>query len=369
MTTRIVIVGGFLGAGKTTLLLRAAEKLTQRGYRVGLVTNDQGEDLVDTALGQEASVPVVEVAGGCFCCRFPDLLTSLQHLQDVVKPDLILAEPVGSCTDLVSTVLRPLVQFYGEQYELAPLTVLHDASRAIDDFSPDVRYLYQQQLAEAELILLSKSDLLSPQELKGQETSVQATFPQARIQSVSASNGQGLDTWLDVVLGQASANPEALVIDYERYAQAEATLGWLNAKGQIRSSHAYSLRQWTTDLLTNLASLCTQHDSPIAHIKTMVTTTASLPQSVSPVPSHHPARLKASLTDAGSKISWDLESEVQETRGHEFILNVRVSSAPEQLQQMTMQAIEQAKPFPSARYYLEQMECFSPSTPEPHYRL
>ena len=161
MKTRIIVVGGFLGSGKTTLLLRAAQELVDRGYRVGLVTNDQGEDLVDTALGKNAHVPVAEVAGGCFCCRFPDLMTSLQQLQDVAKPDVILAEPVGSCADLVATVLRPLVQFYGEQYELAPLTVMLDGSRAIADFSPDVRYLYQQQLAEAEVILLSKSDLLS----------------------------------------------------------------------------------------------------------------------------------------------------------------------------------------------------------------
>jgi G3E family GTPase len=48
MTTRLVIVGGFLGAGKTTLLLTAARRLTEQGYRVGLLTNDQGADLVET---------------------------------------------------------------------------------------------------------------------------------------------------------------------------------------------------------------------------------------------------------------------------------------------------------------------------------
>ena len=42
MTTRLVITGGFLGAGKTTWLLKAAQTLTARGYRVGLITNDMG---------------------------------------------------------------------------------------------------------------------------------------------------------------------------------------------------------------------------------------------------------------------------------------------------------------------------------------
>ena len=48
MKARYVMVGGFLGAGKTTALLRAADMLTGRGLRVGLITNDQSGGLVRT---------------------------------------------------------------------------------------------------------------------------------------------------------------------------------------------------------------------------------------------------------------------------------------------------------------------------------
>lgn len=365
MTTRIALVGGFLGAGKTTLLLRAAQRLVERGYRVGLVTNDQGEDLVDTAMGREAAVPVTEIAGGCFCCRFPDLLTSLQHLQETAHPHLILAEPVGSCTDLVSTVLRPLVQYYGEQYELAPLTVLLDSSRTLNHFSPEVHYLYQQQLAEAEIILLSKSDLLAASEQEAQQLSCQAAFPQTRVLPVSARNGQDLNQWLDLILGQTSADPEALVIDYKQYGEAEAALGWLNAKGQVRADHVYSLRQWTADLLTQLDALCNQNDMPIAHVKVLVQTPSSLTHGAS----DHRTRLKASLTQSDSAISWDVEQGNPEGAAHEFILNARVNTTPAYLEQTTLQAIEKAKPHPGSRYYLEHFECFSPLPPQPHHRL
>ena len=47
---RYVMIGGFLGAGKTTSILQFAQWLTDRGLKVGLVTNDQGGSLVDTAL-------------------------------------------------------------------------------------------------------------------------------------------------------------------------------------------------------------------------------------------------------------------------------------------------------------------------------
>ena len=68
--TRIVFVGGFLGAGKTTLLWRAAEMLMKRGKRVGLITNDQAPDLVDTKWLAQEGLNVREVAGSCFGCNF-----------------------------------------------------------------------------------------------------------------------------------------------------------------------------------------------------------------------------------------------------------------------------------------------------------
>src|SRR5262245_60456804 len=50
MSADYIMVGGFLGAGKTTAMLRLAEHLTQRGQRVGLITNDQSQGLVDTSI-------------------------------------------------------------------------------------------------------------------------------------------------------------------------------------------------------------------------------------------------------------------------------------------------------------------------------
>ena len=48
--TRLILVGGFLGAGKTTLLWETAVRLMNKGLRVGLITNDQAPELVDSEL-------------------------------------------------------------------------------------------------------------------------------------------------------------------------------------------------------------------------------------------------------------------------------------------------------------------------------
>ncbi|MCH8147187.1 MAG: cobalamin biosynthesis protein P47K, partial [Planctomycetes bacterium] len=68
------MLGGFLGAGKTTAVGRLATYATDRGLRVGLISNDQSSGLVDTALLRSQGFAVAEIAGGCFCCRFNSLL-------------------------------------------------------------------------------------------------------------------------------------------------------------------------------------------------------------------------------------------------------------------------------------------------------
>ncbi len=104
---RYIMIGGFLGAGKTTAVMRLAERLRDQGLRVGLITNDQSTGLVDTALLRNQGFDVVEIAGGCFCCRFDSLSEAAERLTEDARPDVFIAEPVGSCTDLVATVSYP----------------------------------------------------------------------------------------------------------------------------------------------------------------------------------------------------------------------------------------------------------------------
>ena len=122
--THLIFVGGFLGAGKTTLLKRAAYHLARKGKSAGLITNDQAEGLVDTYFLSGCGVPAEEVAGSCFCCNFPGLVEAIKHSVETVAPDVILAEPVGSCTDIVATVLRPMRTLMGDAVDVKAYSVL-----------------------------------------------------------------------------------------------------------------------------------------------------------------------------------------------------------------------------------------------------
>src|ERR1044071_4676087 len=64
---RYIMIGGFLGSGKTPSVARLAQRLTDQGRRVGLITNDQGSGLVDTAMLRSRGFATEEIPGGCFC--------------------------------------------------------------------------------------------------------------------------------------------------------------------------------------------------------------------------------------------------------------------------------------------------------------
>src|SRR4029077_18585973 len=197
------MVCGFLGAGKTTAMLRLAEHLTARGRRVGLITNDQSHGLVDTSIITAQGFPVEEITGGCFCCRFTSLTDAADRLTRDARPDVFLAEPVGSCTDLRATVQYPLRRLYGDDYLVAPLSVLVDPQRAARvlglesgrSFSQKVLYVYEKQLEEADLIVINKSDLLNDAQRTDLERALRARFPHAEVVTVSARTGANLDDW------------------------------------------------------------------------------------------------------------------------------------------------------------------------------
>src|SRR5262245_3640725 len=111
-----LMIGGFLGAGKTSAILKLARLLTGRGLRVGLITNDQSVGLVDTVVLRHDEFPVEEITGGCFCCRFNSLVDASDRLSQDARPDVFIAEPVGSCTDLVAAVSFPLRKMYGDDF-------------------------------------------------------------------------------------------------------------------------------------------------------------------------------------------------------------------------------------------------------------
>ena len=275
LPARYVLIGGFLGAGKTTAILRVAERLAARGQRVGLITNDQSTGLVDTALLGSQGFPTAEVTGGCFCCKFNSLVEAAEKLQQDARPEVFIAEPVGSCTDLKATVSYPLRRMYGDQYEIAPLSVLVDPLRAMrvlglaagKSFSPKVHYIYNKQLEEAEILVINKCDLLDAAQRQTLQTALEDRFPGRPILGISARDGQGIDQWLDRILVSALGDAPTMEVDYDTYADGEALLGWLNATARIAAPAAADGNAFVAQLGEAIQTALEAQGIEIAHLK------------------------------------------------------------------------------------------------------
>ena len=363
MTADYVMVGGFLGAGKTTALLRLAGHFTARDRRVGLITNDQSQGLVDTTLVQSKGYPVEEITGGCFCCRFSSLTDAADRLTREARPDVFLAEPVGSCTDLRATVQYPLRRLYGDDYRVAPLSVLVDPLRALQvlgletgrSFSPKVLYVYQKQLEEADIIVVNKSDLLTPDRRALLEQALTARFPQAEVVTISARTGEGMDAWFERLSGSLASRP-AMDVDYDLYAEGEALLGWLNATCLLAAADSFDGNRFLSGLAARIQRELAAAGIEIAHFK----------MTLSPDTGNDLAVLNLVRTDGRPEAPHQLADEL--TDG-ELIVNLRAEGDPDHLHAVAISSlIDTAREF-GVVTTVEHSEHFRPGRPEPTHRM
>jgi Ni2+-binding GTPase involved in maturation of urease and hydrogenase len=359
---RYIMIGGFLGAGKTTAILQLAHKLNSGGTRVGLITNDQSFGLVDTTLLHAQGLAVEEITGGCFCCRFQSLMEAAGKLTEASAPEVFIAEPVGSCTDLRAAVSYPLRRIYGDGYEIAPLSVLVDPVRArrilgLDSgksFSEKVLYVYDKQLEEADIIVINKTDLVDTAKLNQLQEALGAKYPRARITAMSARNGEGTDVWHRLVLEGGMDLREAPEVDYEVYAEGEALLGWLNAAARIQSSAPLDGNALLACIAGDIQQRLAKSGGEIAHLK----------MTLAPEEGNDLGVLNLVRGDGKAESLHRLQEEI--TAG-ELLINLRAEADPEILREAVPAALEGLGAAVDVK--IEHIECFRPAKPQPTYRM
>jgi hypothetical protein len=340
----IVLVGGFLGAGKTTLILAAARELERLGQRSAVILNDQGSALVDTQLTARHGMHSGEVTGGCFCCKFSDLIEVAEKLR-AHSPQVVFAEPVGSCADIVATVLRPL-QEHRQSYRVAPFTVLVDPSRARSLLNkgsdPKMEFLFRKQIEEADLICLSKSDLYpSNPPMLGRP-----------LRQISAASGQGVLPWLHEILsGTLISGWEALEIDYEQYALAEAALTWLNVHAHFEPENLLSSAMVLGRLLDSLDESLTGAGIIIVHLKGIASSPAGF--------------VKAAICGNGEEPRLEGNLDASPSSKHELLLNLRAVGAADRVRGVVEGALRKI----SGRLSRVTLDCFTPKQPIPERRV
>jgi len=358
------MIGGFLGAGKTTSVAALAQHLTDAGRSVGLITNDQGRELVDTAMLRAKGFATEEIPGGCFCCRFNSLVDAANKLTEQTRPNAFIAEPVGSCTDLVATVTYPLRRIYGDDFSIAPLSVLVDPIRASrifglsdgGNFSEKVIYIYRKQLEEADLIVINKTDLLETDALAALRDKLAKEFPDAKVLQVSARNNEGLEDWFSRITDAEQIARAVMEVDYEIYAEGEALLGWLNATVQLYATDGFEAKKILQQLASDIQTQLNEQSTEIAHLKMTLSPDVSLGGNV--------AMINLVRNDFVPELSADLDGPIE---SGQLIINLRAEGDPELLRQTVEKAVTNAPASLTAK--LDHLEHFRPGKPEPTHRV
>ena len=364
---RYIMIGGFLGAGKTTAVGKLAQYLADQGHQVGLITNDQGRNLVDTAMLRAQGFATEEIPGGCFCCRFNSLLEAAARLTAASRPDIFIAEPVGSCTDLAATVTYPLRRLYGDSFMVAPVSVLVDPVRAArvmglekgGNFSDKVLYIYRKQIEEADLVVISKSDLLDEPRLQALRQAIAAEFPAKEILAVSARTGANLVPWFARLTSMEQTTGQAMPVDYQVYAEGEALLGWLNATVQLAAQKPFDSDGFLKRFAREIQQRLQAEQAEVAHLKMTLSPASCLLGEI--------AAVNLVRNDFVPELSLTLDEPVQ---AGQLIINLRAEAAPDVLGNVVRAALAAAaQTVPTLAATLDHLEHFRPGKPSPTHRF
>ncbi|MEH6681421.1 MAG: GTP-binding protein [Sediminicola sp.] len=355
---KLVIVGGFLGAGKTTLLSVAAKALKLRNLKVGIITNDQATGLVDTHVLGVDGFDVEEVSGSCFCCDFTGFVRAIDTLISSHQCEVVLAEPVGSCTDLSATLVQPLKAYYGTYIDIAPLSVMADALKlqkyfnSYESLLDGSGYIYLKQLEEADYILINKTDLLSGAHMANINILLHERFKDYAVRWLCAKTEIGVEEWLKEVMTDKVSGKNLAQVDYDTYAVGEAQMGWYNATLKIEHLKIGSIdwMAFNKDVLILFQELFGYEKVIVAHLKILIKNASS--------------HVLGNIVD-GNEISLDGNNFYD--RSVRMVLNIRAEASHLLICELVDEILNIMKEREFTFEFISKKH-FAPSYPRPTYR-
>ena len=203
--TPITLLTGYLGAGKTTLINHILNN--QQGYKVAVIVNDIGEVNIDANLIQRGGVvtekddSLVALSNGCICCTLKvDLMQQIVDIIKMQKFDYILIEASGICEPIPIAQTITVLSESTEQYGLPKICRLDnvvsvvDSLRLVTEFGcgdnlvetenldeEDIENLIIQQIEFCNIIVLNKTDEVTPEELARVKAIIRKLQPKAEI--------------------------------------------------------------------------------------------------------------------------------------------------------------------------------------------
>ena len=182
----VTVLTGYLGAGKTTLLNRILSE--PHGKKFAVIVNEFGEIGIDNDLVVNADEEVFEMNNGCICCTVRgDLVRIIDGLmRRRGKFDAIIVETTGLADPAPVAQTFFMDEAVGSKTKLDAVITIADAKWLAERLkdAPEAK----NQIAFADVILINKTDLVAPEELRELEARVRALNPYARLHRTERAN-------------------------------------------------------------------------------------------------------------------------------------------------------------------------------------
>ena len=200
----VTVLTGYLGAGKTTLLNRILSE--NHGQKFAVIVNEFGEIGIDNDLVVGADEEVFEMNNGCICCTVRgDLIRIVEGLMKRRgKFDAIIVETTGLADPAPVAQTFFVDQDVQDQARLDAVVTVADAkwlSERLKD-APEAK----NQIAFADVIILNKIDLVTPEQLREVEGRIRAINPYAQLHKTTKCQVP-----LDAVLGRNAFDLERIL--------------------------------------------------------------------------------------------------------------------------------------------------------------
>ncbi|MDH7508627.1 MAG: GTP-binding protein [Methanomassiliicoccales archaeon] len=352
---RIAIIGGFLGAGKSSMAMAVGKFLMEKeNALVAVITNDQGNVLVDTEFMRSGGFDVEEIRGGCFCVNFEEFVRDAQRLAFTKRPDLIIAESIGTATNLLAAVISPLKELYPQDFEIAPLFVVVDCQATYEslnrkeDSSTLASLIPVQQIKEAEIIVLSKCDLVEGGQLDAVIEYIKNLNQEAMIIPYSFITKMNVERIAELMISEKKSTKKPLEVDQRIFAREKAMLGWCNYSAEVRADERVDARTFLIEIMKGIA----EHfeSNSLAHVKAILSSTRST--------------MKLSLVGDRLRID-DLRGERFFIGEGKLVINARVCSTPEELKKSITTSVKSSSKAMHVTILNEQEVAFVPKPEMP----
>ena len=358
---KIHLVGGFLGSGKTTAIANLCKMLADNGITTSVITNDQGDYLVDSRFIQQADIPFAEVTGGCFCCNYNQLDTQINNLINRTNPTAIFAEFVGSCTDLVATVLKPLLEYRGTHNEQVTFSSFVDSQLflihlegKLMPFNMETNYIWEKQIEEAEILIVNKIDLLNEAELEKLKILAIKAYPEKQLLFQNSLDKESLNKWVEIInTEQKNQVHKSIAIDYEIYGMGEANLAWLDEEIEIISSDNSSV-EIAYGFIKRLSDDIVKRKMPVGHLKFYL--------------SFNSKSEKLSFTTISDN-SVPVPDIFEKCGSVDLLVNARIQTSPEELKNILFDNLNHLRTVKGITINEKFLSYFKPGFPKPVHRM